>query len=118
MLGFLLGFLIVFRTQSGFSFFLEGLQNVFDLKRAIQTLAVDVLGSLPRVARLAAVSRVLAASAEEEEPEEAVAGPPVAASAVEWARSPAAGDGTVAGRRRGDGANCGWRSQAKSSAPN
>ena len=48
MLGFLLGFLIVFRTQSGFNFYLEALNNVTVLRSSIRSIGIEILGSLPR----------------------------------------------------------------------
>ncbi len=43
LFGFLLGFLIVFRTQAGFNLYLEGLQHLGAVVSATHTLAAEVL---------------------------------------------------------------------------
>ena len=47
LLGLLLGFLTVFRTQSGFSFYLEGQAHLATLSKTLRNIAIETLGSLP-----------------------------------------------------------------------
>ena len=47
LFGFLLGFLIVFRTQSGFNFMLEGHEHLSMLNRTLRNIAIELLGSIP-----------------------------------------------------------------------
>jgi len=47
ILGALLGFLLVFRTQQSYNFFLEGHVLINDLTSLLRALAIDVLGAIP-----------------------------------------------------------------------
>lgn len=47
IIGAMLGFMLVFRTQQSYNFFLEGHVLINDLTSLLRSLAVDVLGSVP-----------------------------------------------------------------------
>ena len=47
LLGLLLGFLTVFRTQTGFQFYLEGQEHMTAMSKTLRNIAIEILGAIP-----------------------------------------------------------------------